>query len=82
MSYVGARARGEGEAPPVIASRGKLAIRTSETGAAKHCRERNIRMFPSRHWIAARLYVLRIASAVALAKTAHGAGTQDAGHRT
>ncbi|MDR0936919.1 MAG: hypothetical protein LBM98_09580 [Oscillospiraceae bacterium] len=29
-----------------------------------------------RHWIAARLYVLRIASAVALAKTAHGAGTE------
>ncbi|MDR0935183.1 MAG: hypothetical protein LBM98_00705 [Oscillospiraceae bacterium] len=36
-------------------------------------------MLRSRHWIAARLNVLRIASAAALAKTAHGAGTWDVG---
>ncbi|MDR0937193.1 MAG: hypothetical protein LBM98_10970 [Oscillospiraceae bacterium] len=33
-------------------------------------------MLRARHWIASRLYVLRIVSAAALAKTAHGAGTQ------
>ncbi|MDR0936832.1 MAG: hypothetical protein LBM98_09145 [Oscillospiraceae bacterium] len=42
---------------------------------AIQCRENNKRMLRSRHWIAARLYVLRIASAAALAKTAHCAGT-------
>ncbi|MDR0935209.1 MAG: hypothetical protein LBM98_00840 [Oscillospiraceae bacterium] len=68
-------ARGRGLPLPVIASRGKLAIRTIETGAAIQCRSPQIRMLRSRHWIAARLDALRIASAVALAKTAHGAGT-------
>ncbi|MDR0936674.1 MAG: hypothetical protein LBM98_08345 [Oscillospiraceae bacterium] len=39
----------------VIASRGKLAIRTIETGAAIQCRERNIRICGLYYWIASRL---------------------------
>ncbi|MDR0936696.1 MAG: hypothetical protein LBM98_08455 [Oscillospiraceae bacterium] len=39
---------------------------------AIQCREENIRMLRSRHWIAARLDVLRIASAAALAMTGQG----------
>jgi hypothetical protein len=53
----------------VFASRGKLAIRSIETGEAIQCRERNIRIYGLRHWIAARLDALRIASAAALAMT-------------
>ncbi|MDR0935542.1 MAG: hypothetical protein LBM98_02535 [Oscillospiraceae bacterium] len=41
---------------------------------AIQCRGDNIRICGLRHWIASRLYVVRIASAAALAKTAHGAG--------
>ncbi|MDR0937275.1 MAG: hypothetical protein LBM98_11405 [Oscillospiraceae bacterium] len=61
----------------VIASRGKRKIRSGDTGAAIQCRSPQIRIFSPRHWIASRLYVVRIASAAALAKTAHGAGTGD-----
>jgi hypothetical protein len=39
-------------------------------------------MLSPRHWIAARLNVLRIASAAVLAKTAHGAGTGKGGFET
>ncbi|MDR0937133.1 MAG: hypothetical protein LBM98_10670, partial [Oscillospiraceae bacterium] len=46
---------GAGLVPPVIASRGKLAIRTIVTGEAIQCRERNIRIWGLRHWIASRL---------------------------
>ncbi|MDR0937332.1 MAG: hypothetical protein LBM98_11690 [Oscillospiraceae bacterium] len=42
---------------------------------AIQCRECNIRICGLRHWIASRLNVLRIASAAALATTAHCAGT-------
>ncbi|MDR0936770.1 MAG: hypothetical protein LBM98_08825 [Oscillospiraceae bacterium] len=56
---------------------------------AIQCRGDNIRMLRSRHWIAARLNALRIASAAALAMTgrakpcpvpAHYAGTVDVGY--
>ncbi|MDR0936793.1 MAG: hypothetical protein LBM98_08945 [Oscillospiraceae bacterium] len=46
---------GQGVALPVIASRGTLAIRTIETGAAIQCRERNIRICDSYYWIASHL---------------------------
>ncbi|MDR0936936.1 MAG: hypothetical protein LBM98_09665, partial [Oscillospiraceae bacterium] len=59
---------------PVIASRGTLAIRTIETGAANQCRSPQIRMLRSRHWIAARLYALRIANRAALAMTGERRG--------
>ncbi|MDR0936486.1 MAG: hypothetical protein LBM98_07405, partial [Oscillospiraceae bacterium] len=60
------------KAQSVMASRGKLAIRTFETGAEIQCRGDNIRVLRTRHWIAARLNVLRIASAAALAMTGQG----------
>ncbi|MDR0935896.1 MAG: hypothetical protein LBM98_04355 [Oscillospiraceae bacterium] len=40
----------------VIASRAKLVIRRSETGAAIQCRERNIRICGVYYWIASHLY--------------------------
>ncbi|MDR0937481.1 MAG: hypothetical protein LBM98_12470 [Oscillospiraceae bacterium] len=72
MQFVGA-----GLAPPVIASRGKPEIRRSVAGAAIQCRERNIRMLSSRHWIASPMSIVRISRFPRLAKTAHGAGTKD-----
>ncbi|MDR0936371.1 MAG: hypothetical protein LBM98_06830 [Oscillospiraceae bacterium] len=58
-----------GSQESVIASRGTLAIRRNETGAAIPCGERNILICGLRRWFPARLDVLRIASAAALAMT-------------
>ncbi|MDR0935712.1 MAG: hypothetical protein LBM98_03405, partial [Oscillospiraceae bacterium] len=50
-------------------------------GAQNQAPNPHILFLHTRHGLPARLYVLRIASAVALAKTAHGAGKQDVRRR-